>query len=179
MKSCMFFSPKLHILFKYYAAFIVYYQFYPKLFYCKLFVSVHFNHWFKIHLSPLSLSHSLFSPRKISARSQSLFSLILCSCATKISRGKKEKQNKTFKTILTGLILNLQLLISNALSFLQSSIHMSTILQNDFTYSLPAYFQYISVLGVVKSYSNLPPEAGCVNCLTALCQKLILVYAAM
>ena len=130
-------------------------------------------------MSPLSLSHSLFSPRKISARIQSLFSLILCSCATKISRGKKEKQNKTFKTILTGLILNLQLLISNALSFLQSSIHMSTILQNDFTYSLPAYFQYISVLGVVKSYSNLPPEAGCVNCLTALCQKLILVYAAM
>lgn len=31
MKCCMFFS-KLHILFKYYAAFIFYYQFYPKQF---------------------------------------------------------------------------------------------------------------------------------------------------
>lgn len=92
-------------------------------------MSVHFNHWFKIPLSPLSLSHSLFFPRKISALIQFLFSLIPFSCATKKSRGKKEKQNKTFKTILTGLILGLQLLISHALSPLQiihSDIHYPT-----------------------------------------------------
>ena len=56
---------------------------------------------------------------------------------------------------------------------------MSTILQNDFTYSLPAYFQYISVLGEVESYSDLPPEVGCINYLTALCPKLILVHVAI
>ena len=85
-------------------------------------MSVHFNHWFKIPLSPLSFSHSLFSPIKISVLIQFLFSLMPFSCATKKSRGKKEKQNKTFKNKDIPKIIHLfwlpfQIRLSNGMTW--------------------------------------------------------------